>query len=218
MTNELFMLFVLLAAPLAGLATVWPTTNYLPVIADGGSSIANKILGNWSFSSSSNGCAIQEPRILFSYGFGAGIGQVEDKSYGFIVIVPSRAAPIADDYLVMLGAVFSGTGSASIAESVWMGCLFGNVYGVGKFVRLFRFDNSTLVMLSDSITFAPVTVDRVIKDLEETGDTDITVGASAMKNQFSGGTTPEPGTLALLGIGVICLGGFLRWRLGSNRL
>jgi hypothetical protein len=231
MTKELLTLFVLLAVPLSGLASVCPATTYDQVIAGGDCSIADKTFGSWSFSSSSSGGATlvqastvaykplptpNNPGVLFSFGFGAGIGQVQDETFGFTVTVPPGAAPITDIHLLMLGAAFTGTGSASIAESVCLGDLFVNGCAAGKVVSLSTFDNSTLVTLSDSITFAPVTVVDVIKDLELTGGTDGTAVVSVMENQFSEDTTPESGTLALVGIGVICLGGFLRRRFGAD--
>ena len=231
MRKLLFMLFVLPAATVAGLASVCPTTTYDQVIAGGDCSIADKTFGSWSFSSSASGGAtlvqastiaykplptLNNPGVLFSFGFAAGIGQVQDETFGFTVTVPSGAAPITDIHLLMLGAAFSGTGSASIAESVCLGDLFADGCAAGKIVGLSTFDNSTLVMLSDSITFAPVTVVDVIKDLQLTGGTYGTAVVSVMENQFSEGTIPESGTLAFVGIGVLCLGGLLRRRLGSG--
>jgi hypothetical protein len=231
MTKELFTLFVLLAVPLAGLAGVCPTTTDNQVIAGGDCSITDKTFGSWSFPSSASGGATQvqasavafdplptpnNPGVSFSFGFGAGIGQVQDETFGFTVTVPHGAAPIADIHLLMLGAAFTGTGSASIAEIVCLGDLFANGCAAGKVVSLSTFDNSTLVMLSDSIKFAPVTVVDVIKDLELTGGTKGTAVVSAVEYQFSEDAVPESGTLALVGIGVICLGGFLRQRLSSN--
>jgi hypothetical protein len=93
--------------------------------------------------------------------------------------------------------------------------LVANGCAAGTIVSLSTFDNSTLVMLSDSITFAPVTVVDVIKDLQLTGGNQGTAVVSAVENQFSEDAVPESGTLALVGIGVICLGGFLRQRFGS---
>jgi len=231
MTKEVFTLFALLAVPVAGLASVCPPTTYDHVIAGGDCSIANKTFGSWSFSSSASGGAVlvqassvaykplptpSSPGVLYFFGLGAGIGQVQDETLGFTVTVPSGAAPITDIHLLVLGAAFSGTGSASIAESVCLGDLVANGCAAGKIVGLSTFDNSTLVMLSDSITFAPVTVVDVIKDLELTGGTYGTAVVSVMENQFSEGTIPESGTLAFVGIGVLCLGGLLRRRLGSG--
>jgi len=231
MTKELFTLFVLLAVPLAGLASICPVTTYDQVIADGDCSIVNKTFGSWSFTSSPSGGATlvqastiayeplptpSNPGVLFSFGFGAGFGQVQDETFGFTVTVPPGAAPITDIHLLMLGAAFTGTGSASIAESVCLGDLLANGCAAGKIVGLSTFDNSTQVMLSDGITFAPVMVVDVIKDLELTGGTHGTVVVSVIENRFLKGTIPESGTLALVGIGVMCLGGFLRRRLGSG--
>jgi hypothetical protein len=137
MTKELFTLFVLLAVPLTGLASISPTTTDNQVIAGGGYSIDDKTFGSWSFSSSASG--------------GATLVQASTVAY--------KPLPTSNN---------------------------------------------------------PVTVVDVIKDLDLTGGTKGTAVVTAVENQFSEATVPESGTLALVGIGAICLGRFLRQRLSSN--
>lgn len=230
MMKRLSVIFALLAIPIAGFASACPTTTYDQIISGGDCSIADKTFGSWSFLSSATGGSVKvdagdvayspltaanNPGVLFSFGFGVGSNQVQDETFSFTVTVPIGNAPITDLHLLMLGAGFTGTGSASIAETACLGDLFANGCANGTVVQLTTFDNSTLVKLTDSITFAPVTLVDVVKDLELTGGPNGTAVVSAVENQFSEGstTTPEPGTLGLLGIGVVGLGAILRRRL-----
>jgi hypothetical protein len=153
---------------------------------------------------------LNNPGVLFSFGFGGDINRVQDETFALTVTVPSGRAPITDLTLLMLGAGFTGTGSASIAESACLGDLFANGCAHGKVVQLTTFDNSTQVKLSDTMSFAPVTVVEVVKDLELGGGTDGTAVVSAVENYFSE-SIPEPGTLGLVGIGALGLGSLLRY-------
>jgi hypothetical protein len=232
MKTKLLVVFALLAVPITVLASPCPTTTYDQIISGGACTIADKTFGNWFYTSSATGGATKvnagdiaftplptanNPGVLFSFGFGVGPNQVQDETFAFTVTVPTGKAPITDLHLLMLGAGFTGTGSASIAESACLGDLFSDGCAHGTVISLTTFDNSTQTKLSDTATFAPVTVIDVIKDLELTGGTDGTAVVSAVENHFSEGQTPEPGTLGLVGVGVVSLGVILRRRL-QNRI
>ncbi len=120
--------------------------------------------------------------------------------------------PLAGLASVRPASTYDQAGASNIAENVCPGDLFGNGCGAGKFIRFVTYDNNTLAMLSSSIPNAPATIVGVTRYSELTGGTYGAAIVSAMENQPSESTVPESGTLALVGIGMICLGGLLRHR------
>ena len=119
---------------------------------------------------------------------------------------------ITDVSLGIGGVGFSGTGSVFVDETICLGALLPSCTG-GQIEQLAVYDYSGGVHLFDEVSFAGVSFIDVQKDIEMSSGTDGTARLSLVTNQFSEGTTPEPGSIALFGTGVLALAGVLRRKL-----
>jgi hypothetical protein len=214
------LLCVLLGTSAIAMASIaCPVSTYDNYLGNGFScTIDDKTFSNFSYSPTASGGAalipasgvavvpvttLNNPGFLFSAGFGVISNQTQDELFGFTVRVNNGGNSINDITLLQLGSGFTGTGSASIAETVCLGDTFANGCLNGAIAQLSSVDNSTLVKLSDHITFAPVRVIDVVKDLELFGGPNGSAFVSGVENQFSEvATTHEPGSLLMFGTGI----------------
>jgi hypothetical protein len=126
----------------------------------------------------------------------------------------NSVSPMTDLSLSIAGVGFSGTGSVNVDEAACLGGLLPTCSG-GTIVDLSVFCNSTECNQSstyDQMNFAGVHEISVEKDVLLTAGTDGSAEVSITSDQFSesSSTVPEPGTLGMMGAGMVALAGFAR--------
>jgi len=149
--------------------------------------------------------------LLFNAPWSVGSLHTQDSLIGFTVMVASGSALINDLTLLMLGGATTGTGMASVAETYCLGDTFADGCAKGTTGSLLTFMNSGGSKLSDTVTFKGVKEVDVEKDILLAGGDNGTAVLSGVENLFS--EIPEPGSLATLGSGLLCLAGLLGRRL-----
>jgi hypothetical protein len=149
------------------------------------------------------------PGFLFNAPWGAQSGQTQSSMIGFTVTVNPGGNLINDVSLYMFGAGVLGTGQVSVAETYCAGDTFADSCAHGTEGTLNTLLNSSTSILHDSATFNPVSIVDVIKDIELVGGGNGSAAlVSGVQNQFS--EVPEPGSLVLLGSGILGLAGVVR--------
>ena len=152
--------------------------------------------------------------FLFNAPWSASANQTQDSLIGFTVNVTSGSALINSLTLQMFGAGFNGTGSVSVSETYCLGDTFSDGCAHGTEGTLFGFLNGTGSKLSETVNFAGVSEVAVEKDIQLTGGENGFAVLSGMENQIGEDTPlPEPGSLAVLGSGLISMVGLMRKRL-----
>jgi len=126
----------------------------------------------------------------------------------------TSVSPITDLSLSIAGVGFTGTGSVNLDETACLGGILPSCSG-GTEVMLSVFCNSTECNQSstfDQVNFAGVNEVSVEKDLLISAGTNGSAQVSIITEQFSEGssTVPEPGTLGMMGAGIVAIAGFAR--------
>jgi len=156
---------------------------------------------------------LNNPGLLFNAPWSVSSGlHTQDSLIGFTVQVnPGSSSLITDLTLLMFGAGFTGTGGVSVAETYCLGDTFADACAHGTTGTLFTFLNRTGSKLSDQVYFGGVKEVDVMKDILLSAGDSGTAVLSGVENLFS--EVPEPGSLAVLGSGLFCLGSLLGKRL-----
>jgi hypothetical protein len=147
--------------------------------------------------------------FLFQFGMSAGPGVTEDLQIGYTVTC-NALAPVfncikSNDLL--FNGVSTGTGLASITETK---CLNSNVITCANPLQLVVNALNNGGPLSRELTFTPVHMETVNKDIIASGGTNGTATISLVTNTVDQTGVPEPATLALLGAGLFSLAALRR--------
>ncbi len=224
MRNLALAFFIVLATALAGYASDCQNVTFDNYIPSGfscgvmGSTYSNF---NYNYSSNPPGYGLPpssimvdpifdsvHPGLEFSGGWFASTSsgiQEQDSLFQFTVTSPS---PISELSLAISGVGFLGTGSVTVDEVVCLGAMLPECSG-GTVATLHVYDSSSGEELYDSINFTGVNLIDIDKDVMVQAGTDGSAELSLVTNQFSA-SVPEPGTLSMMGFGIVALAGFAR--------
>ncbi len=214
-----FVLASALSAFGAASCTVTSYDNYLgPGFSCG---IDDKTFQNFSYSTAGTNLmpassitvnpitTFHNPGFLFNAPWGVQAGETQGSLIGFTATVDPGGALINDLSLAMFGAAVVGSGQVSVAETYCLGDTFADSCANGIQGSLLTILNSGQSKLTDSVSFAGVSVVDVVKDIELVGGANGSAAlVSGVQNQFS--EVPEPGSLMLFGSGIACLAGVMR--------
>jgi hypothetical protein len=233
MKKVAFALLVVLASTATAFAGLCPTATLDNYLGSGFScGIDDKTFSDWGYSSSSNpgGFAIPasgvdvtpittpgNPGFQFSAPWAASNNSgilMQDSLIGYTVNVNQGGALINDLTLAIVGYGALGTGQVTVDETYCLGAMLPTCSG-GTEGTLRVYWTSSGGVTSETVNFAGVSEVSVEKDILLTAGTNGQAEVSGVYNQFSegAGTTPEPSTLSMLGLGVIGMAGFVRRKL-----
>ena len=154
--------------------------------------------------------AANNPGFLFNAPWGAVGSQTQNSLIGFTIT--AGGAEINDLSLFMFGAATVGDGLVTVSETYCAGDTFANGCANGTTGTLSTYLSSSLNKLSDSVTFGAVDVVDVVKSVTLLGGGNGSFAVlGGVENQFS--EVPEPGSLVLLGSGIVGLAGIMRRKL-----
>jgi len=159
------------------------------------------------------------PGFMFTAPWNVNQNEAQDSFIGFNVAVNPGGHSIIGASLGQLGSGFSGTGIASVDETLCLGDTFADGCLHGVIAQLNTENDGISHKMTDFINFAPVTLIGVTKDLSVVGGPSGVARLSGLAEQFSegaAGTVPEPASLILFGSGLLALGGFVRRRQDSK--
>ena len=137
----------------------------------------------------------------------------QDSLIGYTVMVNQGGSPITDLTLSIGGFGAIGTGEVTVDETYCLGAVLPTCTG-GTEGTLKVYWTANGGTTSQTVNFAGVTEVSVLKDIDLQSGTNGEASLSAVYNQFSEGQpTPEPGTLGMIGLGVISVAAFTRRKL-----
>jgi hypothetical protein len=225
-----FALFVVFATAVAGFAQNCTTTTLDNYLGAGFScTITDQTYSDWAYTSESNPPGFNNPPgsvtatpittpgnpgFQFTgdwYASTASGVLSQDSTFEFTV---NSTTPMTDMSLSIAGVGFTGTGQINLDETACLGAMLPACSG-GTIVNLSVFDSSSGQLLYDQIDFAGVNEISVDKDLSIAAGTNGSAEVSVITDQFSegSGSVPEPGTLGMMGAGVVAIAAFARRKL-----
>jgi PEP-CTERM motif len=229
MKKLILLVCVLLGTSAIAVAGLCPTTTLDQYLGSGFScGIDDKTFSSFMYSGTSNppGFGIPagsvavspitspgNPGLQFSAGWFASTSSgilEEDSLLQYAVNVNPGGSPITDVSLSIGGVGFTGTGAVIVDETVCLGAMLPACSG-GTVKTLSVFDSNSGSQLFNSITFPGVSEVDVQKDIEVQAGTDGRASVSLVTNQFS--EVPEPGSIILLGSGILGMAGVVRRRM-----
>jgi hypothetical protein len=234
MKRALFALFVVVGATVAAFADVsaCPTATYDVYVASGFQcGIGDKTFADFMYSATSNppgfgipagGVAVTpittagNPGFQFSAGWFASTssGILEENSTIQYSVSVNPGGALINDLSLAIGALsFDGTGFIGVSETACVGAMLPSCTG-GQILTLSVFDSSSGSKLFDSASFAGVSEVDLQEGITLQAGTNGTASLSLVTNQFSEAPVPEPGTLSMLGLGVLAVAGFARRKFG----
>lgn len=147
------------------------------------------------------------PGFLFNAPWGVQGSQTQDSLIGFTITANGNL--INDLSLYMFGGATLGNGLVTVSETYCAGDTFADGCANGITGTLSTYLGGGLSKLVDSVTFNPVQVVDVKKDIELLGGGNGSFAVlSGVQNQFS--EVPEPSSLMLFGSGIAGLAGVMR--------
>jgi PEP-CTERM motif len=198
------------ATPMA--CTAETLNNYLA--AGFSCEIDNLLFSNFTYTGTANGTApiastavnvtpITTPGdegLEFNAGWSVSTPAEEDSNIGFIVSTVNKADTI-DSLDLEFNGHYTGTGTSSVTENY---CEGGLLASCPTTVNQIAVTNPPTVLSITSKDFTPVNTLQVSKDVNVSAGNGGTASISDLNNTY--GQVPEPGTLGLLGGGLVALG------------
>jgi hypothetical protein len=200
------------AAATPSACTAETLNNYLA--AGFSCEIDNLLFSNFTYSDSANGTSpipstavnvtpltvSGDEGLQFTAGWSVSSLAEEDSDIDFTVSTVNHANTI-DELSLEFNGHYTGTGTSSVTENY---CAGGTLISCPTTVGQIAVTNPPTVLSDTSLDFTPVNTLQVSKDITVSAGTWGTASISEVNNTY--GQVPEPGTLCLLGGGLVALG------------
>lgn len=219
MKTTAVVLFVVLACGLSAFASDCMVTSYDQYLGTS-CGLGNTTAANFTYSTSGSSkmpassitvnpiTTQNNPGFLFNAPWGAVGSDTQNSLIGFTI----TGSGIDDLSLSMFGGATVGNGLVTVSETYCAGDTFADLCANGVEGTLSTYLGGGLSKLTDTVSFGSVNVVDVVKSVNLLGGGSGSFAVlGGVENQFSE-VVPEPGSLVLLGSGVVCFAGAMRRR------